>query len=200
MKELSFYGCSDYVEVFWNMTDGEWKHDVIYQHVVTEADAVRFPQLKAGQTVHMMATLGIGRHPRYIVGEAVTDDFDDTVTAVGCSAGKACTELNAKVAELRVAGALYVDSYGGPSLATRRVSVKGYEELLIYWGLDGWVIDPGWDELSRLRVAQNYKEHLRDVNKHFVDNARVFTLDELVIITDYQKAEEAYYQLFAKEG
>jgi len=184
MKEINFSGCSDYVEVFWNATDGDFKPDVIYQHIVTEDDVARFWKLKAGQTVHMMASkVSLRRDTErelYIVTEAVTDNFDDS-------------ELNTKVAKLRETGALYV-------YCSRRgrTSAETYEALCYSWGIGEPIVNSPCNEIGRLNLAQSVKEALRSVNEEFVANARVFTADELKIIDNYRKAEEAYTAIFKR--
>jgi hypothetical protein len=180
MKEISFHGCSDYVEHFWNAIAGEWIPGKVYLHLVTHQDAVDYATLREGMTVHMMASKVSAKWERYIISVAVTDDIDDT-------------ELEAKVAELRAAGALHVESdYHSTSVIT-------YEKLLSSWGRCGFTDDPRWNEITRLDQTQTYKEYLREVNKYFVANARVFTKEELVIIDGYKAAEAAYYGIMRVE-
>jgi hypothetical protein len=183
MPSYSFWGCSDYVESFWNATDGAVIVGKVYQHPVTEADAAKYSSLKVGQTVHMMAhhahARGV-RHVRgehYVITEAVSDDIDDTA-------------LNTKVAELLTAGALHVDS------DRHSIVVRTYEDLVESWGLTTLVDDPNWDEIQRIGQTHYQKKHMRELNEYFVANSRVFTAEELVIIDNYRKASAAYYQLF----
>lgn len=180
MRELSFHGCSEYVERFWNATDGEFVPGKVYQHSVTREDAIDCATLREGMVVHMMAIQVSQNRERYIVSEAVSEDIDDSA-------------LNAKVAELLVAGALHVDNGDG----RYSVVVRTYEELVEAWGTpEELVDDPKWSEIERISQVYYHRKHMRELNEYFVANSRVFTADELAIIDNYQRARKVYYRLF----
>jgi hypothetical protein len=171
----SFNGCSDYAEPFWNMIEGDKVVGEVYTHSVTEEDAKTYPTLIAGQTVHMMLSVFCSC---YIVSEAVTDDFDDS-------------ELSSQVSKLRANGACCI--IDGPRVA------KFEECLRLVWSIDAdFSYDPKCNKIQALQLAQFYKELLRDANRYFVDNSRVFTEDELKVIEDFKVAKKAYDRLFKK--
>jgi hypothetical protein len=183
MREVHFYG-SDYVEHFWNAIDGEFIPDKVYQHPVTKEDAIDYATLREGMTVHMMAHRMPLVHSNevYLVHEAVSEDIDDSA-------------LNAKVADLLAAGALLVDNGDG----RHSIVVRTYEELVESWGTPKELVDdPKWDELERISQRYYHQKYMRELNKYFVANSRVFTADELEVIANYKKAEAAYYELFPR--
>lgn len=187
MREVHFYGCSDYVEHFWNATDGEFIPDKVYQHSVTKEDAIDYATLREGMTVHMAAHRMRLVHSNevYLVHEAVSEDIDDSA-------------LNAKVADLLAAGALLVDNGDG----RHSIVVLTYEEMVEAWSTTTkeLVDDPKWDELERINQANYHQRHIRELNEYFVANSRVFSAAELEVIANYKKAEAAYWELFGKKG
>jgi hypothetical protein len=169
MKPVSFYACSDYVEHFWNKIGGMKELDREYTHLVTEEDAQRWVSLKAGQTVHMMMSLVSGSRALRLVSEAVTSDIDDT-------------ELNRRVEELRVAGALCIT----------HTTVETYDEAMSPYRMREGEDEDKWDLITRLRVRESRLEALRRGHEYFVENARIFTTEELEVIDNYHRAKEAY--------
>jgi hypothetical protein len=177
---LNFHGCSDYVEHFWNATDGEFVPGKVYQHLVTREEAIDYATLREGMVVHRVSPT----RELYVVSEAVSEDIDDTI-------------LKAKVAELLAAGALLVDNGDG----RHSIVVRTYEELVESWGLSNLVDDPKWDEIQRIIETQYRGMCFRELNEYFVANSRMFTAEELAIIANYKRAEAVYYGLFPrKEG
>jgi hypothetical protein len=180
VREVSFHGCSDYVERFWNAIPGEKQPGVVYRHVVTKQEAIDYAHLRGGMTVHMMAHQVLTRD-LYLVTEAMSEDIDDTA-------------LNAKVAELLAAGALLIDDGDG----RYSIVVRTYEVLAESWGTKEFVDDPKWDAIQRINQVYYHQKHMRELHEYFVANSRVFTATELAIIADYKRAEAAYYELFPR--
>ena len=185
MQQFEFYGESDYVEYFWNHILGKKELGKIYTHVITETDAREWDNLHPGDTLHMMASKPARESADYwMVSSAISDCIDDT-------------ELNNKVAGLVAAGARYVGEGG---LGYRSIAILTYDEFVETWRPREIAPRYKLDEIQLINQEQFRRENVRRANLDFVENARVFSGDELEIIAEYKRAEVAYYGLFKRVG
>jgi hypothetical protein len=181
MQSFEFYGEPDYVEYFWNHIPGKKELGKIYTHVITSTDAREWDNLHPGDTLHMMASKPARESADYwMVSSAISDCIDDT-------------ELNAKVAKLVAVGARYVDMNADWGHA---IAIRTYDELVKINSTPNQ--DYKYDELQQIDQVRFNRENVRKLNFDFVANARVFSDDELVIIAEHKRAEEAFYGLFKR--
>lgn len=169
--KISFHGCSEYVEEFWNNIPGEKQTGVIYIHEVTAEDVEKFKFLEVGQFCHMLGEEGSFGHGLVLVREAISDHKDDT-------------ELENKAAELVAAGAVEIDECG---------VVITYEELKKQWIPENQ--NTCRDPIDQISSKYYYKKRLRELNKYFLSEAVIFTTEELELIKKYRELRAQYREM-----
>lgn len=169
--KISFHGCSEYVEEFWNNIPGEKQTGVIYIHEVTAEDVAKFKFLEVGQFCHMLGEEVSFGHGLVLVREAISDQRDDT-------------ELENKAAELVAAGAVEIDEYG---------IVITYEELKKQWIPENQ--NTCRDPIDQISSKYYYKKRLRELNKYFLSEAVIFTTEELELIKKYRELRAQYREM-----
>lgn len=189
MKNVSFRGCSEYTEHFWNMIPGEKQPDVLYQRLITAEDVIEWDNtprqddwgrstIEAGMTLYMMAVRLAPKRNTYIIFETSAVEVDNTA-------------LESKVAELLVAGALLVEDDGILPI------VRTYETLIEMRGVKKILVeDPRWNEIQLISQRYCHAKIWEKLYKYFIANARVFTDAELDVIVNFKNAEVAYFELF----
>jgi hypothetical protein len=175
--KISFHGCLEYVEEFWNNIPEEKQTGVIYIHEVTAEDVAKFRDLEVGQLCHMMIeeVSPLWGKGLALVREAISDQKDDT-------------ELENKISELVAAGAVDVDEYG---------IVTTYEELKRQWIPENQNTHP--DPITQINLKYHHKEDIRRLNKYFIKEAIIFTKEELDLIKQYKELRTQYREMMKRK-
>lgn len=175
MQKFKFYDERPYVEYFWNHILGKKELGKIYTHVITSTDAFEWDDLHPGDTLHMMAQES--KFDYWVVTSAISDNRDDT-------------ELNKKVSELVAANALVIDEDG---------FILTYDYLSkIYFGNVDEKVERKFDPIQKINIEYDDRKFRRQMNERFVKEAVVFDKDEMAIISEYQKASQAYWDMLKK--
>lgn len=171
-SEISFYNCSDYVEVFWSRIPGEKQLDVVYHYAVMANDAVRWSSLHVGDTVHMVVEKTSFTQCPYLVTEVVTQEIDHT-------------EVDVKVAALLADGALYV-SYQDKVLTYEEITSSYFSKLKD---------DDSEREITRISNRYWNAINHKEAQEIFLSGAVVFTDEEKVIVEQYIAVKKAFDEI-----